>query len=388
MNILILATADWDHPFWTNKQHVAKSLAEAGHKVIYIDSLGLRKLRAGKNDRDRIIRRIKGIIFSPRKVLVNLWVVSPLVLPGIENKFINLINSFFLNLTLIYCYQKLGFKCNILWTYSPATTLYLNPNKFKYSIYHCVDDISVQPDMPGNYIRILERDLSHKVNTIFTTTNTLMDKLGSFCSSKYVLPNVVDYDHFAFPKEESIQKANNLMRRIKQPIIGFVGAISNYKINFDLIKSCAERYPNFSFIFIGSIGEGEGNTDISKITNLRNIFFLGPQSYKDLPGLMSKFDIAILPSHKNQYTNSMFPMKFFEYLAIGLPIVAIEIPALVPYKQYASLCIDNESFLQSIYNEVSDAKNPVKRKERKEFAKLNTYKNRTKKMIKIIQERI
>ncbi|PLM63747.1 glycosyltransferase family 1 protein, partial [Klebsiella pneumoniae] len=41
-DIVLLSTADWDNPFWTNKQHVAVELSRLGYKVFYIDSLGLR----------------------------------------------------------------------------------------------------------------------------------------------------------------------------------------------------------------------------------------------------------------------------------------------------------------------------------------------------------
>jgi hypothetical protein len=39
-DIVVLSTADWDNPFWTNKQHVAVELANRGHRVLYIESLG------------------------------------------------------------------------------------------------------------------------------------------------------------------------------------------------------------------------------------------------------------------------------------------------------------------------------------------------------------
>ena len=58
-DFVILSTADWDHPLWTNKQHVACSLAELGHRVLYVDSLGLRGPRVDKTDSGRIWRRLK-----------------------------------------------------------------------------------------------------------------------------------------------------------------------------------------------------------------------------------------------------------------------------------------------------------------------------------------
>ena len=57
-NIILISTADWHHPLWTNKQHVSLSLAEAGFRVLYVESLGLRKIRNSKRDFTRIFSRI------------------------------------------------------------------------------------------------------------------------------------------------------------------------------------------------------------------------------------------------------------------------------------------------------------------------------------------
>ena len=79
--ILMLSTADWDNPFWTNKQHVALELSLQGHKVLYVDSLGLRPPSINKSDFTRIFRRLlKGLRF-PRRINENLWVWSPIVIP-------------------------------------------------------------------------------------------------------------------------------------------------------------------------------------------------------------------------------------------------------------------------------------------------------------------
>ena len=57
MNIILFSTADWDNPFWTNKQHMAKTFEKYNHKVIYVDSLGIRKPKIDKRDFLRILKR-------------------------------------------------------------------------------------------------------------------------------------------------------------------------------------------------------------------------------------------------------------------------------------------------------------------------------------------
>ena len=57
-DVVLLATADWANPFWTNKQHVAVELARRGHRVLYVDSLGLRRPSASQHDFGRILKRL------------------------------------------------------------------------------------------------------------------------------------------------------------------------------------------------------------------------------------------------------------------------------------------------------------------------------------------
>src|SRR4029078_11049766 len=81
VDIVLLSTADWDNPFWTNKQHVAQELARRGHRVLYIDSLGLRRPSATGRDLRRVLRRLFPALRRPRAVRDRLWVWSPVVIP-------------------------------------------------------------------------------------------------------------------------------------------------------------------------------------------------------------------------------------------------------------------------------------------------------------------
>ena len=81
-DIVLVSTAEWHHPFWTNKQHTALALARQGCRILYIDSLGLRKPSANHRDLIRIGRRLLRGLRLPEKVHEGIWVCSPLVIPA------------------------------------------------------------------------------------------------------------------------------------------------------------------------------------------------------------------------------------------------------------------------------------------------------------------
>ena len=101
-DIVLLSTADWDNPFWTNKQHVASELARRGHRVFYIESLGLRRPSASAADVSRILRRLRRAVAMPRAVRENLWVWSPVVLPFQRYGVVRAFNRFLLKSMLAF----------------------------------------------------------------------------------------------------------------------------------------------------------------------------------------------------------------------------------------------------------------------------------------------
>ena len=125
-DVVLLSTADWDHPLWTNKQHVACSLAAVGFRVLYVESLGLRSVQAKGRDLLRIFRRLCRGLLPPRAVRPGIWVCSPLVVPGGSEGLILKINRLLLAVSIGAAKARLNFQHAWLWTYNPLTLRYLN----------------------------------------------------------------------------------------------------------------------------------------------------------------------------------------------------------------------------------------------------------------------
>ncbi|MEB3266398.1 MAG: glycosyltransferase [Cyanobacteriota bacterium] len=380
MDVTLLSTADWDHPFWTNKQHVARELARQGHRVLYIDSLGLRPVLPGAGDRGRILRRLTRALRPLRAVEPGVWVCSPLVLPGVAAGPVLWFNRLSLRLLLVLARWQLGLRRQVLWTYSPLTTRVLRPQAYDRSLYHCVDDISVQPGMPRASINAAEPDTARRVDLVVVTTPALERRLAPSARRLLRLPNVVDADHFARPDPARVAAVAAELAPLGRPVIGFVGAISAYKLDIDLLLALARQQPQVAIVCLGAVGEGDPSTEVEALQAQANLHLLGPRSYDDLPAWLAHFDVAILPSRRNAYTEAMFPMKFFEYLAAGLPVVAINLPALRPYADQAWLCDDGMAFLAAVPAALAD-RDPARRAGRQALARRHSYRERTRRML-------
>ena len=381
-DFVILATADWDHPLWTNKQHTALSLIDHGHRVLYIESLGLRPPRASVADSRRILRRLQRVLRPPRKVKGNLWIWSPLVVPGGNRGFILALNRFLVRIGLSIIIRHLCFKSPLLWTYNPLSLLYLSLTDFQASIYHCVDSIQDQPGMPSALIRRSERDLCVVVDAVFTTSPELQQRLELLNKQTYFFGNVVDAKHFRRAFELDLPCPKDLSL-IPKPRILFIGALDSYKINLVMMEELILKTPNWSYVLVGPIAECDASTDLSSVTALSNVFWFDTRPYKELPDWLAHSDVALLPLHQNDYTRFMFPMKFFEYLASGCSTVATSIPSLQAHSDVAQLCVPSAIQFEIAIRKALQGEGPDTEK-MLERASQSTYEQRTKSMLKVL----
>lgn len=381
MDIVLFSTADWDNPFWTNKQHVAVELANLGYRVLYIDSIGLRQPTLKQSDFKRIFKRVLKVFNLPKKVHNNIWVLSPLALPFYKYTLIRKINKLLLNCMVYLCKKYLHFSNDIFWTYSPLTTSLLNFSYYSHTLYHCVDEIKEQPGMPKKIIDDKEKELLEKIDIVFTTSQKLFDTKKKYTKNIHLHSNVADFNHFNKATQTNSIIPKELLE-ISSPILMFIGAISSYKIDFELLTYIAKQRPNYSIVLIGKVGEGDPYTNISTLKEYKNIYFLGPKKYTQLPFFLKGAQVALLPNTINNYTSSMFPMKFFEYLSAGKQIVSTDLPALKDYNNLCFLSKNYDDFIKNI-DKICTNKIDNDLVDRLAYAKKNSYTKRTLDMLKL-----
>jgi len=354
--ILLLSTADWDAPLWTNKQHVARELARRGHTVIYVESLGLRRPSPVRRDFSRLWRRLRRGLAPAREVEPRLWVCGPLVLPLHGWPGVAALNRLLLGAALAAAERRARVRPRWLLTYSPLTPRLLDLSRFERVAYHAVDDIAAQPGMPAAPIETAERELVSRASVVFTTSPALQARHAALNRNTHFFPNVVDADHFA---QGAHAAPPSDIAGVPGPRVGFVGAISAYKLDLPLVAAVAALRPGYSFVLIGPVGEGDPSTDVSALRALPNVHLLGARSYAELPACLAGFDVAILPCPLTAYTRAMFPMKFFEYLAASRTVVATPLPALADFAHLFQAAEAPEAFARALDRAIAGEGPPV-----------------------------
>lgn len=324
--ILILANAEWDWPNRINCHHIAARLARDNH-VIFVDTIGGRT--PAPREFKKIARRLRRVAGGVRQIDDRLTVLAPFVLPIYGSETVRRLNT---ELLAAQIRRTLPKKTKpILWIYLPALVGLVGKFDEKLVIYHCIDEHAANPNVPADRIREWERQLLSEADGVLASSSTLFEDKRGFNAHTYYLPNVADSDVFSAARSGSLPVPPEL-RDIQHPIAGFVGNISAYKMDLDLLAEVASSNPGWSFVLIGPVGRGDPSTDVSRLVALKNVHLLGERPYAELPCYVAAFDVCLIPFNQNESTRGTLPMKFFEYLAAGKPIVATDLPALSEFR--------------------------------------------------------
>lgn len=190
--------------------------------------------------------------------------------------------------------------------------------------------------------------------------------------SVILLPNAADYEHFCDAKSLPVPPD---MAHIAQPVLGFMGSIASW-IDTDLIYQIAKLQPDWSIVLIGTdyIGVGE------IFANCPNVHFLGRKLYNELPKYVGQFTVGLVPFQVRDMTHSSSPIKMFEYLAAGVPVVSTPIREALECPHVATGATAKE-FVEEIDCLLSRAVPAVKLKE---FARKESWKARVKQMEEVL----
>ncbi|MBN2089696.1 glycosyltransferase [candidate division KSB1 bacterium] len=377
-DILYFSADDWGCGLSTSQTHLARILSKK-NRILYINSLGLRKPKVNKSDMKRMVSKFSRFTKGIEQAAENIWIFTPIVIPFHDSDLYQAINKKLLVSYINFYLKKLKMKNPIFWSYLPNTVNLVGKFNESRVIYYCVDEYIAFDGVPKAAIQKQEEELIRKADFIFTTSTGLYESKRIYNPAKtFHSPHGVDITHFKQALDANLPVPEDV-RHIPHPIIGFYGLIDNW-VNLELIAKAAEARPDWSFLLIGNV-----KTDITRLNALKNIHFLGRKPYEELPRYNKIFDVALLPYILNELTKNMNHIKLREYLAAGTPIVATRSPEVVQFQDVLYVVDEAADFIEKIELALKE-KGPIPYQQRMQFIEHESWENRVEKISEIIMQ--
>ena len=323
-DIVCVGFADWDTELWTNQHHLMSRLA-SGNRVLFVESLGLRRPQLAGRDLRRMARRLRTGFQGPRP-RGELHVLSPLVLPVHGSRGVDALNRRLLPALVARAAARLGMRDPVLWSYVPQAEVLIDALSPSLVIYHCVDDISAHERIDTASFRAAEARFAGRADLVLASAPELVRRMRELSDNVLEAPNVADTELFATALSPG--PVDPALAALPAPRLLFMGAISAVKLDMGLLAELARARRDWSLALVGPVGLGDPRTDPSALAAEPNVYLLGPRPYERLPEVLRGADAGLIPYVRSELTDSIFPMKVYEYLSAGLAVVASELPAL------------------------------------------------------------
>jgi uncharacterized SAM-binding protein YcdF (DUF218 family) len=355
-DIVCIASIDWDF-IWQSHQEVMSRLAAQGHRVLFVENTGVRA--PNLNDLGRLWHRIRNWWRGTkgfREERPNLFVFSPLLLPGPYLRLSRWINRFLLVRALQRWMRATGFYRPIAWTFLPTPLARdlitaLDP---QLTIYYCVDDLGSSSPAAKKILPSEER-LFAEADLVFVTSERLRERAAQFSDRVHVFPSGVDFELFEAARRRTGEPPADV-RDARRPVIGYVGGLHQW-VDQDLVAAVAGQMPDATFVLVGP-----EQTDVAKLRRCPNVRVLGTRPHEELPDYVKAFDVGIVPYRLTTYTANVYPAKVNEYLAIGIPVVATDLPEIRRFNSafggVVDVANDPAGFSRAIRSALEDSSPP------------------------------
>ncbi len=221
----------------------------------------------------------------------------------------------------------------------------------------------------------------HKAVSSADIVLTASDKLYGMASAinprVYLVPNACDYDYFSGTNSAGYGEADMDILNIEKPVIGYIGVVASW-CDLDLITQIADRFSHCNLVMIGPL------YNISEVPQRPNLHWLGFKPYEKLAAYARLFDVGIIPFKQTSMTESVNPIKMWEYMATGMPVVTTALPEAKKHGELVLYSEDHEQFMSNL-NKALYGDSYEKKLQRQDVARQNSWLERAKKILEIIE---
>ena len=371
-SIIFFPLVDWEDP-WQRYQYLALYFSKF-NRVVYMNSpVAITYLMRSPVV---LLQKWYRVFVGKRKIRATLTIGYPAACLPFErrSRWINLLNQY-----LLFWYIKTFVKPQgrlILWINDPYKYLMMKLLRPEIAVYDCPDAIVFKDSSKKQrlYDQFKKRVLQESTVSLFTS-KSLLDDGGRYAKNHYYVPNGVDVQGFV----QERYKPAEIVKDISGIILGVVGTLDE-RVDIELLEFMLENIEEAILLLVGPI-----QTNIGKLGNHPRVLRVGKRQYEEIPSFIKRFDVALIPYRVNEITKAVYPVKLHEYLILGKPVVATDLPELEQFSKVIWIANTKEEFVRSIRLALNEKDGEI-RQERIKIAKENSWEQRTSQITDILQK--
>lgn len=358
--ILYLPAVAWHYRF-QRPQHLAVALARAGHPVLYVDGflrsqlLPTRHLLHADGGLHVLRMRVPGRPDPYREPLERQVAVrlAETILAGLRHERPLMV------LVQLPFWAELGREL-----------------ARRLSVPLVYDRIDLHAGFPGvpPEIEAVEARLIREADLVCATAGVLAERPRQVSPKVLLLPNGVDLQAFA-ARPVAAQRQAGEMR------IGYVGALGPW-FDVEAVEEAARAFPQWRFQLAGRVED----PDVAALADLPNLETIGEIPYADVAGFLSGLDVALVPFRDLPLTRAVDPVKLYEALAMGLPVVARRLPETERWSEPQVYLYDSPAdFVRQVRRAVEERRPEVAR-ERRRTAEVESWDHRAAELLQALSD--
>lgn len=324
--IIVCVANSWDYDP-TCKHHIMKVLSRH-NDIVWINYHGTRRPRADLSDLRSACSTLRRFIQGVRPVGPTFVQLTPLCIPGATNTVLAWLHDRMLITQIRRAVRSLAGsarKSLQIWAFAPDVACLAGQFEEECFVYYCADEFSKFEGVCAERITAAENRMLKRADVVITTSESLLRAKRVHRPDAILARHGVDYDHFASAWRLNLSVPPDIAS-IPNPIFGFFGLIHHW-IDVALIAEVARLRPGYSFVLIG-----ECKVDVSRLRVQPNVHLLGRRPFAELPAYCSTFVAGMLPFVRSDLTVHVNPIKMYEYLAAGLPIISTPMPEALRFR--------------------------------------------------------
>ena len=349
-DLIFISMEDWDE-IWRRNQFVCAELARR-HPEMKILFVGLPRNLSHDLRRGRLGSSRKPAVWKAPG-LENITVTHPWKLLPNTLTLGRKINEWLMRRQVRRVAGELGIRRPLLWLNPHYAVHMAGRMGERAAVYDITDDwISLsQRKWITELTRRQDAELCRKADAVIVCSQRLFEMKQGPAKNLHLIPNGVDAAHYRTVLDGT-GPLPEPARQWRRPVLGYTGTVHADRVDVDLLAAVARNMPQASVVLIGP--NFLPAADLSRLRSYGNVHMPGPVPYRQIPEYMRAFDVCITPHRRSEFTESLNPIKLWEYLAAGKPIVSTDVAGFRDYPRLVRIANGVEQFVDAVRESLAE----------------------------------